>query len=94
MRGNSAISLLSATNIEAIYADSIDYMFIDPPFGANIMYSELNSIWEGWLKIVTNNQTEAIVNEYQHKTLFEYQQLMNRSLGKMLNVPFATNNSL
>ena len=86
MRGNSAISLLSATNIEAIYADSIDYMFIDPPFGANIMYSELNSIWEGWLKIVTNNQTEAIVNEYQHKTLFEYQQLMNRSLKEFYRI--------
>lgn len=60
-RGNSALSILSATNLQSIQNSSIDYMFIDPPFGANIMYSELSSIWEGWLKVATNNQTEAIV---------------------------------
>ena len=85
-RGNSAISVLSATNLQSIQNSSIDYMFIDPPFGANIMYSELSSIWEGWLKVATNNQTEAIVNEYQHKTLFEYQQLMNRSLREFYRI--------
>ena len=85
-RGNSAVSLLSATSLNTIYDNSIDYMFIDPPFGANIMYSELSSIWEGWLKVTTNNETEAIVNEYQHKTLFEYQQLMNRSLKEFYRI--------
>lgn len=85
-RGNSALSILSATNLQSIQNSSIDYMFIDPPFGANIMYSELSSIWEGWLKVATNNQTEAIVNEYQHKTLFEYQQLMNRSLREFYRI--------
>ena len=85
-RGNSAVSLLSATSLNTVYDNSIDYMFIDPPFGANIMYSELSSIWEGWLKVTTNNQTEAIVNEYQHKTLFEYQQLMNRSLREFYRI--------
>ena len=85
-RGNTVVSLLSATNLETIVEDSIDYIFIDPPFGANIMYSELNSMWEGWLKVSTNNQTEAIVNEFQHKTLFEYQQLMNRSLREFYRI--------
>lgn len=85
-RGNSVISLLSATNLGVINNSSIDYMFIDPPFGANIMYSELSSVWEGWLKVTTNNKEEAIVNEYQHKTLFEYQQLMNRSLKEFYRI--------
>lgn len=85
-RGNSVISLLSATNLGVINDSSIDYMFIDPPFGANIMYSELSSVWEGWLKVTTNNKEEAIVNEYQHKTLFEYQQLMNRSLREFYRI--------
>jgi len=85
-RGNGAVSLLSATSLDTICDNSIDYMFIDPPFGANIMYSELSSIWEGWLKVTTNNQTEAIVNDYQHKTLFEYQQLMNRSLREFYRI--------
>jgi len=85
-RGNSAVSLLSASKLSTIKDNQIDYMFVDPPFGANIMYSELSSVWEGWLKVTTNNQTEAIVNEYQHKGLFEYQQLMNRSLREFYRI--------
>ena len=85
-RGNSAITLLSATALSTIENDTIDYMFVDPPFGANIMYSELSSIWEGWLKVATNNQKEAIVNEYQQKTLFDYQRLMNDSLREFYRI--------
>ncbi len=85
-RGNGAISQLSATSLETINDNSIDYMFVDPPFGANIMYSELSSIWEGWLKVTTNNSKEAIVNEFQHKTLFEYQRLMNDSLREFYRI--------
>jgi hypothetical protein len=33
-----------------IQAETVDYIFTDPPFGANIMYSELNFLWESWLK--------------------------------------------
>lgn len=57
---------------------SIDYVFTDPPFGANIMYSELNFIWESWLKARTDNKSEAIKNDTQGKTLFDYQRLMER----------------
>ncbi|MBE2926839.1 DNA methylase [Anoxybacillus flavithermus] len=53
-----------------------DYIFTDPPFGNNLMYSELNFLWESWLKVFTNNQTEAIVNKTQEKGLLEYQRLM------------------
>ena len=34
----------------------VDYIFTDPPFGNNLMYSELNFLWEAWLKVFTNNQ--------------------------------------
>lgn len=57
--------------------DSLDYIFIDPPFGANINYSELNFIWEAWLKVLTNNMTEAIENIAQGKDLNDYRQLMS-----------------
>ncbi len=56
--------------------NSIDYIFTDPPFGANIMYSELNFLPESWLRVLTNNQKEAIENKTQGKSLLEYQQLM------------------
>jgi DNA modification methylase len=59
-----------------IKENSVDYLFVDPPFGANIMYSELNLLWEAWLKVFTNNMPEAIENNVQGKSLLEYQLLM------------------
>lgn len=85
-RGNGVIGVCSATSLSTIADNSIDYMFIDPPFGANIMYSELSSIWEGWIKVATNNKTEAIINNYQKKTLFDYQALMNASLKEFYRI--------
>jgi DNA modification methylase/predicted RNA-binding Zn-ribbon protein involved in translation (DUF1610 family) len=55
---------------------SLDYVFLDPPFGSNINYSELNFIWESWLKVLTNNKKEAIENPVQKKGLEEYRKLM------------------
>ncbi|HAX9835786.1 DNA methyltransferase [Citrobacter braakii] len=60
----------------ALPSNSLDYLFIDPPFGANLNYSELSFIWESWLKIKTNNISEAIENSSQNKGLVEYRHLM------------------
>lgn len=59
--------------------NSIDYIFTDPPFGGNLMYSELNFLWEAWFNVQTNNSEEAIVNATQRKGLTEYQDLMESS---------------
>jgi DNA modification methylase len=75
---NSCSTASSATDLSTIEENSIDYIFTDPPFGANIMYSELNFLWESWLKVKTNNKTEAIENKVQGKTLLDYQELMMR----------------
>ena len=56
--------------------NSLDYGFIDPPFGSNINYSELNTTWESWLNVWTNNTPEAIENSVQNKWPKEYRQLM------------------
>jgi len=82
---DNVVSVASACSCN-ISDDSIDYIFIDPPFGANIMYSELNFVYESWLKVFTNNKSEAIINRSQHKTLFDYQTLMNRSFKEFYRV--------
>lgn len=69
------IQCCSATDMR-VPSNSIDYIFTDPPFGSNINYSELNFIWEAWLRVKTNNRAEAIVNKTQGKSLLEYQGLM------------------
>lgn len=82
---SNLVSVQSATCLN-INDNSIDYIFVDPPFGANIMYSELNTIPEGWLAVYTDNKKEAIVNDVQEKTLFEYQSLMNQSFKEFYRV--------
>ena len=73
----NAIQIASATN-SSMPNESVDYIFTDPPFGANIMYSELNTISESWLKVFTNNKEEAISNKTQRKGLLEYQEIMKQ----------------
>jgi DNA modification methylase/transcription elongation factor Elf1 len=84
-RSNSIIQVGDATK-SLINDNSIDYIFTDPPFGANIMYSELNFINESWLKVRTNNGNEAIENKTQNKTLFEYQNLMTLSFKENFRI--------
>jgi len=72
------VSTSSATDIRALPNASVDYVFVDPPFGANIMYSESSFLWEAWLRVRTNQKPEAIISGTQHKGLPEYQALMTR----------------
>ena len=74
-QGNVALQACSAENLLA-KENCIDYIFVDPPFGSNLMYSELNYLWEAWLGVITSNQLEAIVNKTQSKGLPEYNALM------------------
>ncbi len=69
-----------------ITPSQVDYLFIDPPFGANLMYSELNFLWEAWLKAFTDNKSEAIENKVQGKTLNEYRLLITTCFKKAFRI--------
>lgn len=84
--GSCLITTQSAGDLSNIPTNSIDYIFTDPPFGGNINYSELNFLWEAWLQIVTNNQEEAIVNSTQKKTVYEYQEIMEKCLREYYRI--------
>lgn len=78
----SVISTQSATAINQIPRDSVDFIFTDPPFGGNINYSEQNILFEWWLKVATNNKKEAITNDVQQKGVSEYQELMEECFSE------------
>ena len=59
---------------------AIDYVFMDPPFGGNIPYSEVNFINEAWLGHYTDRTDEIIINGHQSKTPVEYEKLLARAL--------------
>lgn len=80
------VSTQSATDLSQLPENCVDYVFIDPPFGANIMYSELNLLSESWLNVFTNNSQEAIMNNTQRKGLVEYQMLMIKAFKELHRV--------
>lgn len=98
---NNCLYVGSANEIN-LADNTIDYIFTDPPFGANIMYSELNILPEAWLKVLTNNKTEAIVNPGQEKDFMFYLEMMSSSYreyfrilkpGKWMTVEFSNTNA-
>lgn len=74
-KDNTIISCASSEKF-FIKESSVDYLFIDPPFGANINYSELSFNWEAWLGVITNRTPEAIENKVQGKGPVEYRKLI------------------
>ncbi|MGE8587792.1 MAG: DNA methyltransferase [Alcaligenes sp.] len=80
-----AISTQSTTQL-LMPDNSIDYLFFDPPFGSNITYSELNSLMESWLGVLTNRAPEAIEDRHQKKSVNEYRELMIRCFNEAYRV--------
>jgi len=95
---NNIIQVGDALHNRLIPDSSVDYIFTDPPFGDNIMYSELNHISEAWLNVITNSKDEAIANKTQSKSASEYMRLMQLAFvdyfrilkaGKWITVEFS-----
>lgn len=66
--------------------DSVDYVFVDPPFGSNIPYSEVNFLWETLLGVFTNVVPDAVESPIQHKALPDYQHLMEQCFSEFRRV--------
>jgi 16S rRNA G966 N2-methylase RsmD len=59
---NVSYTLASADRVEHLDDASIDYVFIDPPFGSNIFYSDMNLFHEAWLGKATDHAREAVMH--------------------------------
>ena len=70
------VSTQSATRLAQLADQSIDYIYTDPPFGANIIYSEMNLLLESWLCVKSNEAPEAVINASNNKDFFVYGKLM------------------
>jgi len=73
--GNVITTTQDSGSIE-LGSEVLDYIFIDPPFGENIYYSDLNLLVESFYKITTSSEKEAIVDKVKGKDFSSYQKLM------------------
>ena len=76
----------SSSSLSSIPDASIDYIFIDPPFGDNLNYAQLNLLWEGWLRLRTNVAAEAIVDRATDRDLAFYQEKLRECLSEFNRV--------
>jgi hypothetical protein len=85
--GHVAVSTGSSTQLGLPDA-SIDYVFVDPPFGANIPYSDLAIPVECWHGVRTNPLEEAVTGRAARflRTLTEYGELMERCFSEFHRV--------
>jgi len=85
--GQVAISTGSSTTI-ALPTASVDYVFVDPPFGSNIPYADLAIPVESWHGVRTDSAEEAVVGKAARfvRTLSEYGELMERCFAEFHRV--------
>jgi 16S rRNA G966 N2-methylase RsmD len=84
---SAMITTLSTASIKnTMTANTLDYIFTDPPFGSNIIYSDLSIIWESWLQAGTNTQAEAVVHrrkQHQAHQIDDYSGMMIAAFRSM-----------
>jgi 16S rRNA G966 N2-methylase RsmD len=85
--GQVAMSTGSSTCL-GLPDDSIDYVFVDPPFGANIYYADLAHLVEAWHGVYSRLADEAIENKGKKsaRSLPEYGELMAKCFGEFYRV--------
>jgi DNA modification methylase/DNA-binding XRE family transcriptional regulator len=89
--GHAEVFQRSATALDCLPDRSIDFVFMDPPFGANIFYADSSLLWDAWLGQMTDEKSEIVVNKHRGareggKTIAEYGDLMQQSFGHAARV--------
>jgi hypothetical protein len=84
--GSSVVITTQSLASVLIPDNSVDYVFIDPPFGDNLPYAELNFLWEAWLSVFTNAGQDAVVSGKQRKDLAVYTNMMTDCLKQVYRV--------
>ncbi len=89
--GRAEVVQASATELAHLPDGSVDYVFMDPPFGANIFYADSSLLWDAWLGALTDERAEIVVNKHRApseggKTLPDYQRLMTDAFREVSRI--------
>ncbi len=85
-RSNAIVSTQSTSSLVQLPSASIDYIYTDPPFGANIIYSEMNLILEGWLRVRTDDTPEAVIDQSRSRGFEDYASLIRECFAEYFRV--------
>jgi len=91
---NILISTQSALDLSNIPNNSIDYVFTDPPYGGDIQYFELSTLWLSWLRGEKGDErfnldwweNEVTINPEQNKDFEHYHNRLYVAFREMFRV--------
>ncbi len=77
----------SATNLSVIGDETVDFVFLDPPYSDKIQFSELNFVWESWLGLVEDwGDQEIVLNRARGRTLVEWEDQISLVAAEVFRV--------
>jgi len=87
-KGKIDVKNCSATSLDGVKDNSIDYIYTDPPYGANIAYLDLSMMWHSWLNLDTkfDRKLEAIEGGQLNKKQEDYLKILEESFKEMYRV--------
>jgi len=85
-KAKAIVTTQSSHSLPLIPTNSIDYIYTDPPFGANIIYSEMNLLLESWLQVKTSQKAEIVINEARGIDLADYQAMLGAALSEFYRI--------
>lgn len=84
---DGSIILQDASQLDKINSNSIDYIYTDPPYSDKISYSELNLVYESWLRNGrTDTSKEMIVSKASGKSIEFYSNLFSKFMKECIRV--------
>lgn len=83
--GNAIVGAGSSMTLDCP-DNTIDYVFVDPPFGFNIFYADLNKIVEAWHQVISDVDGEAVIDDYSGKDIHVYQRLIKGCFSEFFRV--------
>jgi DNA modification methylase len=79
----------TATDLNWIPKESVDYIYTDPPYGKKIPYLDLSVMWNAWLDLKVTKEDlelEAIEDGEMDKSKNDYNKLIAQSIKEMYRV--------
>jgi 16S rRNA G966 N2-methylase RsmD len=86
---NGQIVKGTATDLDFVKNESVDYIYTDPPYGKKIPYLDLSIMWNAWLDLPVTEEDyemEAIEGGEHHKSKDNYNELIAQSIKEMYRV--------
>ena len=82
------VVMASATDLAYVPDRSVDFVFMDPPYGSNIFYGDCSLLWEAWLGQLTPLGEEIVVNRKVRrseggKDIADYSALLSRAFAEV-----------